>query len=574
MGTVTVSECYIVLHCYIMRRYLLYIGYCGTRLRGIQKQDIRSEEELCSIQGVFEKGLIHHFPNLHGPIVFSSRTDRGVHAVCNTAHVDLYRENGHFEPEIVTNSLNHYFKKFGHDIRVHSTQIVGPDFHSRYLATTRTYLYRLAVTPILHYNNNNNNNNNTNNVNNINSNNNNNKNYSNNFNNINNNVNSNNNYNNSNNYNNNKRNNNNNNKRNSKYHLEKFLPAAEHNKLHLIRGPFDVERVLSVCQLLKGTHDLKSFGSAKSRSNKPVSTIRTISQISVTPGRPLLDPRHEPLYQHLKLWDINITANGFLYKQVRRTVGILVRVGEGCIGCTTRRSVPHQRTLPTQHPNRRGTSLPTSTPLMTKPPQKMNLADQLKRGKSKLRHTQMEVKTPDGITTTQELMPDGTTKTVSDTTATPGIGYVVDLKPDLRYCLVLPGVMLGSQDVAHDLDILTHNKVTHIINVATGVMNLFEEKFIYKTFESYDIPTHRIIDIFDECCEIIHTATSTGGCVLVHCNAGVSRSTTIIAAFLIKHHNMNPSEAITFIKEKRPFVKPNSGFMEQLIEYHARLTQG
>ncbi|KAK4325691.1 hypothetical protein Pmani_003784 [Petrolisthes manimaculis] len=65
----------------------------------------------------------------------------------------------------------------------------------------------------------------------------------------------------------------------------------------------------------KGTHDLKSFGSAKSRSNKPITTIHTISQISVTPGHPLLDPLHDPLYQHLKFWDINITANGFLYKQ-------------------------------------------------------------------------------------------------------------------------------------------------------------------------------------------------------------------------------------------------------------------
>ncbi|KAK4292427.1 hypothetical protein Pmani_034807 [Petrolisthes manimaculis] len=311
-----------------MRRYLLYIGYCGTRLRGIQKQSIKSESELCSIGGVLESGLTHHFPHLHGPIVFSSRTDRGVHAVCNTAHVDLYREDGNFEPEVVTNSLNHYLKKFGYDIRIHRTLLVGPDFHSRYLATSRTYLYRLAVTPIQNNNNNNNNNKNNNSSKNNNNNNNNNSNINNNNNNNNKKSNKNNNKNN----NNNNKSNNNNNNNNSRYHLEKFLPAAEHNKLYIIRPPFDVERVLNVCQLLQGTHDFKSFGSAKSRSNKPITTTRTISQISVTPGRPLLDPIHDPLYKHLKFWDINITANGFLYKQVRRTVGVLVRVGEGCIG--------------------------------------------------------------------------------------------------------------------------------------------------------------------------------------------------------------------------------------------------
>ncbi|KAK4313176.1 hypothetical protein Pmani_015460 [Petrolisthes manimaculis] len=204
--------------------------------------------------------------------------------------------------------------------------------------------------------------------------------------------------------------------------------------------------------------------------------------------------------------------------------------------------------------------------------QKINLADQLKSGKTKLRHTQTKVKNPDGLTTTHELLSDGTTRVYDD--ATPGIGYVVDMNPDLTYCLVLPGVMLGSQHVAHDLDILTHNNVTHIINVATDVKNLFEDNFIYKTFEAYDKPTHRLINIFDECCEIIHTAISSGGCVLVHCNGGISRSTTIIAAFLIKHHNMNPNEALTFIKQQRPFVNPNSGFMQQLQEYHENITQG
>ncbi|KAK4292428.1 hypothetical protein Pmani_034808 [Petrolisthes manimaculis] len=141
----------------------------------------------------------------------------------------------------------------------------------------------------------------------------------------------------------------------------------------------------------------------------------------------------------------------------------------------------------------------------------------------------------------------------------------------------MPGLMLGSQDVAHDFNILTHNNVTHIINVASGVINLFEDDFIYKTFEAYDLPTHRLINIFDECCEIIHTVISSsggGGCILVHCNAGISRSTTIIAAYLIKHHEMNPKEALTFIKQKRPFVNPNSGFIQQLYEYYENMTQG
>lgn len=71
----------------------------------------------------------------------------------------------------------------------------------------------------------------------------------------------------------------------------------------------------------------------------------------------------------------------------------------------------------------------------------------------------------------------------------------------------------------------------------------------------------------------MHEAVVSGGCVLVHCNAGVSRAATVVAAYLIRHHAMTTSEALNFIKVKRPFIRPNPGFMEQLKEYEARLSQ-
>lgn len=198
-----------------------------------------------------------------------------------------------------------------------------------------------------------------------------------------------------------------------------------------------------------------------------------------------------------------------------------------------------------------------------------SLAQQLSAKRGSLRHTQTQVTTPDGHSRLEELFSDGTCKVTSVSSSNPG--FVVDTKPDLRYTFILSKVILGSQDVAHDLDILTNNKVTHILNVATGVINLFEGWFTYKTKEAFDTPSFRIIDILDECCDYIHSAVVSGGCVLVHCNAGVSRAASIVMAYLMRHYGMSFDEAFRFVKSKRSFVRPNEGFVKQLKEYEAVL---
>lgn len=198
-----------------------------------------------------------------------------------------------------------------------------------------------------------------------------------------------------------------------------------------------------------------------------------------------------------------------------------------------------------------------------------SLAEELALKRGTLRHTKTQVTTPDGQSKIEEMLQDGSHTVMSIPSTWPG--FVIDTKPDLRYSFILNKVIIGSQDVAQDLDILTNNKVTHILNVATGITNLFEGWFIYKTKEAFDTPMYQIIDIFDECCEYIHSAVISGGCVLVHCNAGVSRSVSIVIAYLMKHYGMSFDEAFNFVKSKRSFIRPNVGFVEQLKTYEAKL---
>ncbi len=71
---------------------------------------------------------------------------------------------------------------------------------------------------------------------------------------------------------------------------------------------------------------------------------------------------------------------------------------------------------------------------------------------------------------------------------------------------------------------------------------------------------------FDECFQFIQTGLSEGG-ILVHCNAGASRSVTIVAAYLMKTERIKLGDILQEMKAKRPCVQPNAGFMVQLQEY-------
>lgn len=52
---------------------------------------------------------------------------------------------------------------------------------------------------------------------------------------------------------------------------------------------------------------------------------------------------------------------------------------------------------------------------------------------------------------------------------------------------------------------------------------------------------------------------------------GISRSATVVAAYLTFRHGLSPHQAIAWIKSQRPIIHPNSGFQEQLQDYYSVL---
>ncbi|EGD75152.1 hypothetical protein PTSG_06806 [Salpingoeca rosetta] len=114
--------------------------------------------------------------------------------------------------------------------------------------------------------------------------------------------------------------------------------------------------------------------------------------------------------------------------------------------------------------------------------------------------------------------------------------FVVDTEPDLKVARVLDlNVFVGSQDAAADIDTLQRHGITHILNT-------------------------QLSDVLPQAFAFIRTADR----VLVHCNAGVSRSVSVALAYCIVEKGVALSAAFEDLKAKRPAVRPNAGFWQQL----------
>jgi tRNA pseudouridine38-40 synthase len=113
-------------------RWKIIIEYDGGPFVGWQRQDNGP-----SVQGALEeavRGFSGERVTVHG----AGRTDSGVHALGQTAHFDLARDT---EADTVRDALNFHLKP--NPVAVLRAEAVDDDFHARFSATRRHYLYRI-----------------------------------------------------------------------------------------------------------------------------------------------------------------------------------------------------------------------------------------------------------------------------------------------------------------------------------------------------------------------------------------------------------------------------------------------
>src|SRR3989338_6378290 len=84
------------------------------------------------------------------------------------------------------------------------------------------------------------------------------------------------------------------------------------------------------------------------------------------------------------------------------------------------------------------------------------------------------------------------------------------------------------------------------------------------TVDIEDLSSCDLAQYLDQCISFIRTALNQDQGVLVHCVAGVSRSATIVCAYLISQEHLTASQAIADVARRRIGINPNNGFVEQL----------
>uniref|UniRef100_A0A8C1ZH13 Dual specificity protein phosphatase n=1 Tax=Cyprinus carpio TaxID=7962 RepID=A0A8C1ZH13_CYPCA len=139
---------------------------------------------------------------------------------------------------------------------------------------------------------------------------------------------------------------------------------------------------------------------------------------------------------------------------------------------------------------------------------------------------------------------------------------------------VWPSLYIGNMDIAENCAEIRRRRFTHVLNCAHSSRRggeIYDGMGItYMGIDAHDSPTYDMSANFNKAAEFIHTALKGGGKILVHCHVGVSRSATIVLAYLMLKQNMTLVEAIQKVKEGRG-VFPNRGFLRQLIDLHIKL---
>ncbi|XP_068968629.1 dual specificity protein phosphatase MPK-4 isoform X2 [Bombus flavifrons] len=90
---------------------------------------------------------------------------------------------------------------------------------------------------------------------------------------------------------------------------------------------------------------------------------------------------------------------------------------------------------------------------------------------------------------------------------------------------------------------------------------------IVKYIQVTDMPREDLLTHFEDSYEFIDHSLQQDEKILVHCYFGISRSATIVIAYLMKKYKKSFYDAFEAVKEKRRFVGPNAGFLAQLKLY-------
>ena len=132
---------------------------------------------------------------------------------------------------------------------------------------------------------------------------------------------------------------------------------------------------------------------------------------------------------------------------------------------------------------------------------------------------------------------------------------------------ICDNIFLGDNIAASNETYLKENNIGAVVNCAKDLIsNYIEIKFL--ELYLYDLSIEIIIPKFEVAYKFIKEYSDNN--ILIHCLQGKSRSVSLVVFYLMKEKGWDYDTCIKFIKEKRPVISPNIGFVEQLKDYYVK----
>eukprot|EP01062_Namystynia_karyoxenos_P005044 TRINITY_DN11784_c0_g1_i2.p1 TRINITY_DN11784_c0_g1~~TRINITY_DN11784_c0_g1_i2.p1 ORF type:complete len:275 (+),score=1.21 TRINITY_DN11784_c0_g1_i2:86-910(+) len=150
-----------------------------------------------------------------------------------------------------------------------------------------------------------------------------------------------------------------------------------------------------------------------------------------------------------------------------------------------------------------------------------------------------------------------------------------DLLRDMANCKsdgVVPLLHLGNRNGASDQKLLTELGIVRIVN-ATKIPPFFPGRFTYHNVRIDDQQGVDIEPHLQDAAEFIRGGIDVGDAVFVHCEMGMSRSTSMVLAYLMIHRGWSLRRALLHTKLARPIVRVTRAFVHALADMEYALAE-
>ena len=125
-------------------------------------------------------------------------------------------------------------------------------------------------------------------------------------------------------------------------------------------------------------------------------------------------------------------------------------------------------------------------------------------------------------------------------------------------------IFLGNVEASTNKNLLLEKNITSILVCGYFLNEYFPDDFNYLTLEFEDNEYERIFFPIIKGIEFI----LNNDCVFVHCRKGISRSSTIVIAYIMFHYKFDFDKAFKYVYKKKNNINPNENFRKQLNDFH------